>query len=62
MNEFAESGPYVLAYVELLEGPRILTNIVECEVTDVYIGARVEVVFCQTEGDAALPRFRIFSH
>lgn len=38
-------GPYVLAYVELDEGPRILTNIVGCNVDDVAIGMPVRVVF-----------------
>jgi uncharacterized protein len=50
--------PFVLAYVELDEGPRILTNIVETDVTDVAVGDLVEVVFHDTGQGAALPRFR----
>ena len=30
LPDFAASGPYVIAYVELEEGPRIMTNIVDC--------------------------------
>ena len=28
---FREAAPFVVAYVELVEGPRVLTNIVGCE-------------------------------
>ncbi len=49
---------YVLAYVELEEGPRMLTNIVGCDVQDVRVGQKVEVVFHPTSAAAALPRFR----
>jgi uncharacterized OB-fold protein len=53
-----EVSPYVLAYVELEEGPRVLTNIVECDPASVAIGQAVEVVFHPTEKGPALPRFR----
>ncbi len=49
---------YVLAYVELAEGPRILTNIVDCDVEQVAVGQAVQVVFHPTSSGAALPRFR----
>ena len=49
---------YVLAYVELEEGPRVLTNIVDCDVESVAVGQTVEVVFHPTSNGAALPRFR----
>jgi uncharacterized OB-fold protein len=49
---------YVLAYVELAEGPRILTNIVECDPDSVSVGQAVEVTFHPTSNGAALPRFR----
>jgi len=50
--------PYVLALVELEEGVRMFTNIVECEPESVYIGMPVEVVFYQAEGGLAIPCFR----
>ena len=56
--EYADAGSYVLALVELDEGPKMLTNLVDCDPGDIVIGQRVEVVFHRTEGDAALPRFR----
>jgi uncharacterized protein len=49
---------YVVAYVELAEGPRMLTNIVDCEFDQLAIGQSVELVFHDTGKDAALPRFR----
>jgi uncharacterized OB-fold protein len=50
--------PYVIAYVELLEGPRVLTNIVDCEPELVRIGQPVQVVFSDTGEGSALYRFR----
>jgi uncharacterized OB-fold protein len=49
---------YVVAYVELEEGPRVLTNIVDCDVDQVRIGQAVQVVFHPTSNGAALPRFK----
>ena len=48
----------VLAYVELEEGPRVLTNIVEVDPADLAIGLPVEVVFHDTGEGNALYRFR----
>lgn len=50
--------PYVLAYVELDEGPRVMTNIVDADLDQLRIGDPVEVVFFDTGEDSALPRFR----
>jgi uncharacterized OB-fold protein len=55
---YASAAPYVLAYVELDEGPRMMTNIVDCDVDAISIGDPVEVVFHDTGQGAALPRFR----
>ena len=52
-----DSGPYVLAYVELDEGPRVLTNIVGCPVDDVFIGQHVGVVFEEPIEGTAVYRF-----
>ena len=54
---WAERSPYVIAYVELEEGPRVLTNIVGCPVDDVSIGMSVRVVFDKTEEGPAVFRF-----
>lgn len=55
---FAEAGPYVIAIVELEEGPHVTTNIVECEPDDVAIGMPVELMFGDVVDDIALPFFR----
>ena len=52
------SPPYVPAYVELDEGPRMMTNIVEADGRDLAIDMPVEVVFHDTGEGSALPRFR----
>jgi uncharacterized protein len=54
---YRDAGPYVLAYVELEEGPRIMTNIVGSDTAAVRIGQPVEVVFHDTGAGSALPRF-----
>jgi uncharacterized protein len=56
------AAPFVLAYVELDEGPRMMTNIVEADETDLRVGLPVEVVFHDTGDGAALPRFRPLRH
>ena len=55
---YREAGVYVLAYVELEEGPRMMTNIVDCDPDSVRIGQKVELVFHDTGQGSALPRFR----
>lgn len=47
---FRDSGPYVLAMIELDEGPRLLSNVVECHPDEVEVGMRVEVVFEPVDG------------
>jgi uncharacterized OB-fold protein len=58
LADYRQAGVYVLAYVELDEGPRVLTNIVDCEPDAVRIGQSVTVVFHDTGQGNALPRFR----
>jgi uncharacterized protein len=55
---FGAAVPYVLAYVELAEGPRVLTNIVGCDPGLVRIGLPVRCVFDSDETGRALLRFR----
>ena len=58
MGDYKDAGPYVLAYVQLDVGPRMLTNVVDCDEANLEIGLPVEVVFHDTGGSASLPRFR----
>lgn len=50
--------PYVIAYVTLVEGVTVMTNIVECDPDAVRIGQEVELTFRKTEGGKGLPVFR----
>jgi uncharacterized protein len=58
LSAYREAGTYVLAYVELEEGPRVMTNIVDCDPDSVKIGQQVEIVFHDTGQGTALHRFR----
>ena len=49
-------APYVVALVELDEGPRLISNIVGCAPEDVAIDMPVAVCF-EDAGDFTLPRF-----
>ncbi len=55
---FRAATPYVIALIDLAEGPRMMTNIVGPDALDVAIGDAVEVTF-EMRGDdgAAVPQF-----
>jgi uncharacterized protein len=50
--------PYVVAMIELEEGPRLVANVRGCAPEEVRVGMPVEVVFEQLSGDIVLPQFR----
>jgi uncharacterized OB-fold protein len=50
--------PYVVAIVELDEGPHIYTNIIECSTDEVYCDMTVEVVWDDVTTELTLPKFR----
>lgn len=53
-----EALPLVVAFIELDEGPRVMTNSVDCRHDEVEVGAPVTVRFVQTEhDDIAIPVF-----
>lgn len=47
--------PYACAYVELAEGPRIFTNIVDCAFEEIRIGMKVRVVFRPSQDAEGAP-------
>lgn len=55
---YQAEAPYVIAHVELEEGPRVISNLVGCDSGDVHIGMPVEVVFDDVSDDWTLYRFR----
>ena len=50
--------PYVPAMVELAEGPRVFTNLVDVAPEAVRIGMAVTLVFRPSEGGPPVPMFR----
>ena len=55
---FQAQVPYVFAVVQLDEGPRMYTNIVEIDPDDVQVDMRVEAVFDDVTDDVTLVKFR----
>lgn len=55
----SQSGPYVIAYVTLSEGPRILTNLVDCDFNQIKIDAQTKLVWKPSEGGAPVPFFTL---
>jgi uncharacterized OB-fold protein len=57
---FTANGPYVLAMVELEEGARLMSNLVEIDPdpSAVQVGMPVQVVYDDVTDDVTLPKFR----
>jgi uncharacterized OB-fold protein len=55
---FSAGLPYVVAVVELAEGPRMMTTIVESDHDDLRVGAAVSVAFADRAG-VSIPVFRV---
>ncbi|MCB1683299.1 MAG: OB-fold domain-containing protein [Pseudomonadales bacterium] len=49
-------APYIIALIELDEGPRLVSNIEDCPFDQVAVGLRVQVRFDSVQG-FLLPRF-----
>jgi uncharacterized protein len=55
---FESEIPYNVAYVELEEGPKLMTNIVGCDNEAILCDMPVEVVFEDVTPEITLPKFR----
>jgi uncharacterized protein len=55
---FREALPYVMAWVELDEGVKMLSNVVDCPPEQVKIGMPVEAVFDDVTPTVTLLKFR----
>src|SRR5262249_25576235 len=55
---FARDVPYSVAFIELDEGPRIISNVVGVKNEELEIGMPVEVVFEDVNDEISLPKFR----
>ena len=55
---FEANLPYNVAVVELEEGPRLLTNLVDVEKEEIRLDMQVEVVWDDVTEEVTLPKFR----
>jgi uncharacterized OB-fold protein len=55
---FAEDVPYVIAIVELAEGPHLTTNITGCQPDEVRVGMPVVATFDDVTPEMTLVKFR----
>jgi uncharacterized OB-fold protein len=55
---FMEDLPYVLAMVDLPEGPRMISNVVQCDPAELKNGMELEVVFEKASDEITLPKWR----
>jgi uncharacterized OB-fold protein len=57
-SNFSDDVPYVIALVELDEGVRMMTNIINISVEEVQCDLDVEVIFEKVTEDIRLPKFQ----
>lgn len=57
-HSFTEDIPYVIAIVELAEGPHITTNIVGCPIEHLKVDMPVVASFVDVTADITLVKFR----
>ena len=55
---FAALSPYAVGIVELEEGVRMMTNVIECDIDQLRIGMPLEVVLLKAADDVGLPFWR----
>jgi uncharacterized OB-fold protein len=55
---YATQLPYTIAMIDVDEGPRLLSRVVDCDVGAVRIGMRVSVTFASAADGLAMPVFR----
>ena len=56
---FADQIPYVLAIVELAEGPRLVSGLLGAEPAEVRVGRPVRVTFREVAAGVTLPYFEL---
>jgi uncharacterized protein len=49
--------PYAIGYVTLTEGPKLMTNIINCDLDTLKCGTKVKVCFVKSENGTAVPMF-----
>ena len=56
---FRDETPYVVAMVELDEGPRMMGNVTGCPVEDVYVGMPVQAYAIEVEEGVGIPQWEM---
>jgi uncharacterized OB-fold protein len=54
---YQQDAPYVIAHVTVDEGPRLISNLVDCDPADVHIGMPVRVVYDDVTPELTLYKF-----
>mgnify|MGYP003575054132 CR=1 FL=1 len=57
LPEFADRVPYLVALIDLEEGPRMMANILGADALDTRVGDQVEVCFEERGEGAKVPQF-----
>ena len=57
MPAFAEDVPYAIVLVELDEGVRVMSNMVNCDPEQVHIGMPVRLVFEDVNDETTMYKF-----
>lgn len=55
---YADDVPYIIALIDLAEGPRMMTNVIAPDVEAVRIGDAVEVTYDDVTDEVTLPKFK----
>ena len=56
--EWEPDIPYTIGVIQLDEGVRMVSNIIDCMLEDIVIGMKVEVVFDDVTDKITLPKFK----
>ena len=57
MPPFRDRVPYVAAIVDLAEGPRMMTNVVDCPFDELQVGMALQVTFQPISDEFTIPVF-----
>jgi uncharacterized OB-fold protein len=55
---YAADVPYVVALIQLDEGPTMMSNVVQCDPESLEIGSPVKVMFEDWSEEISVPQFR----
>ena len=56
---FDGERPYIVAYIQLDEGPCLMSTLVDCNPDEIACDMPVEVVFDDVTNEVTLPKFRL---